>query len=329
MFPTLSVIRQSLPLTAPFRISRGVKVAADVVVVELRQGDRRGRGEAVPYARYGETVDSVIEQINEVSDAISSGLSQSQLQEALAPGAARNAIDCAYWDLAAQQIGQPVHDQLGLGPLPALVSALTVSLDSVEAMHAAALKLRNAPLLKVKVDAEDPETQLLAVRAAAPDARLIVDPNESWTFDILKAMQPILVEARVDLVEQPLPADEDAVLEGFVPLRPICADESCHVAEDLPRLLNRYQAINIKLDKAGGLMGALQLLWNAQSAGMLIMSGCMISSSLGIAPAFHIARHASYVDLDGPLWLEQDYKGGAYLRDGQLVAPEGYVWGGG
>jgi L-alanine-DL-glutamate epimerase-like enolase superfamily enzyme len=194
-------------------------------------------------------------------------------------------------------------------------------------MKAVAVQLRDAPLIKVKVDATDPEAQLRAVRAGAPNARLIVDPNESWNFDLLKAMQEVLVDVRVDLVEQPLPAQDDAALEGFRPARPICADESCHVAADLTTLLGRYQAVNIKLDKTGGLSDALELLRQARAAGLEVMCGCMICTSLSIAPAFHIARHAAFVDLDGPLWLKQDHPGGVRLENGKLLAPADALWG--
>jgi L-alanine-DL-glutamate epimerase-like enolase superfamily enzyme len=221
-----------------------------------------------------------------------------------------------------------VTAQLGHGPLPALTTALTVSIDTIDAMHAAAVRLRHAPLIKVKVDASQPEAQLRAVRAGAPDAKLIVDANEGWTFEILQSMQPVLVETRVDLLEQPLPVHADEALEGFHPARPICADESCHVASDLPRLLKRYQAVNIKLDKSGGLSGALQLLQQARAHGLQVMCGCMVSTSLSIAPAFHIARHADFIDLDGPLWLQADRANGVRMENEKLLAPSAALWGG-
>jgi L-Ala-D/L-Glu epimerase len=328
MLRELRAAHESWPLAAPFRISRGVKVAADVVVVEIDQGNARGRGEAVPYPRYGETVASVLEQVRSVATAISQGMTREALQEAMLPGAARNAIDCALWDLSAALTGQSVTEQLGQGPLPALTSALTVGLDIPSAMQAAAVLLREAPLIKVKLDASDPEGQLRAVRAGAPAARLIIDPNESWNLEILEAMQPVLVEARVELIEQPLPANDDMALKDFSPAVPICADESCHVAADLPKLRGRYQAVNIKLDKTGGLSGALELLQRARAQGLRVMCGCMICTSVSIAPAFHIARRADFVDLDGPLWLKQDHRGGARLENGNLLAPSAALWGG-
>jgi L-alanine-DL-glutamate epimerase-like enolase superfamily enzyme len=329
MLRELKAAHEAWPLATPFRISRGVKVIADVVVVEVRQGNARGRGESVPYARYGETVDSVLEQVRSITTAIAGGMTRETLQEALPPGAARNALDCALWDLSASLTAKSVTAQLGQGPLPALTSALTIGIDTPDAMRAAAVQLRAAPLIKVKVDAGNPEAQLRAVRAGAPNARLIVDPNESWNIEILEAMQPVLVDVRVELIEQPLPAKDDAALEGFRPVLPICADESCHVAADLPKLLKRYQAINIKLDKTGGLSGALELLQQARNAGLQVMCGCMVCTSLGIAPAFHIARHSDFVDLDGPLWLKQDHPGGARVEAGKLLPPSDALWGGG
>jgi L-alanine-DL-glutamate epimerase-like enolase superfamily enzyme len=328
MLRELSATHQSWPLAAPFRIARGVKTVAEVVLVEVHQGAARGAGEGVPYPRYGETVQSVLEQIRSVTPAIAAGMTREQLQLALPPGAARNAIDCALWDLSASLSGHSVAEQLKNGPVPALTTALTVGIDTPDGMRTAAERIRDVPLIKVKLDAGNPEAQLRAVRAGAPDARLIVDPNESWTLEILESMQAVLVEMGVELIEQPLPARDDEVLEGFQPAVAICADESCHVASDLPRLLMRYQAVNIKLDKTGGLSGALELLEAATQAGLKIMCGCMICTSLSIAPAFHIARHAQFVDLDGPLWLKQDRPGGVRLEAGELLPPSPASWGG-
>jgi len=329
MLPELSVSHESLPLASPFRISRGVKTAAEVVVAEVRRGPLLGRGESVPYARYGETVESVMGQLHGVVRYLQDGADRHDLAARLPPGAARNALDCALWDLNARQKGRSVAELLGEAPLPALESALTVSLDTADAMREAAAALRDMPLIKVKVDASDPEAQLRAVRAEVPGARLIVDPNESWDFHILRNIQGLLAELDVDLVEQPLAAGADDVLEGYSPLRPICADESCHTATDIEVLRRRYQAVNIKLDKTGGLTGALELLATARGAGMTIMCGCMISSSLSIAPAFHVARHAAFVDLDGPLWLRQDRDHGVRLADGLLQPAGALLWGGG
>ena len=327
MFRQLSASHRSWPLSAPFRIARGVKTVADTVEVSLRQGDHVGRGESVPYSRYGETVQIVLAQIDSIRADLEQGAGRRDLQNLLPPGAARNALDTALWDLESRQAGVAVDARLGQPPLDNLVSALTLSLDTPEKMGAAAAAVASAPLIKLKVDAWSPADRIRAVRQAAPLARLIVDPNESWDFALLRDLQPVLVENDVALVEQPLPANDDQALEGFSPARPICADESCHVAADLPRLRARYQAVNIKLDKTGGLTGALPLLEAAQADGFLIMVGCMVGSSLGIAPALHVARHASFVDLDGPWWLQQDMPGGVQFQQGHLLPPTAGFWG--
>lgn len=326
MFRSLSAGAEHWPLHTPFRIARGVKTAADVVAVTLTRGARQGRGESVPYARYGESLASVLEQIAGVASAIEAGADREALATLLPPGAARNALDCALWDLEAQETGVSVAARLGLAPPGPVVSALTVSLDAPEAMEAAAARMRRARLVKVKVDRDQIEARLRAVRRAAPEARLIVDPNESWDIETLAAAQPLLAELKVDLVEQPLPAGSNNDLAGFTSCAPICADEACHTADDLADLKGRYQVVNIKLDKAGGLTGALDLLTAARREGFGVMVGCMVSSSLSIAPAFHVARHADFVDLDGPIWLARDHDGGARQVGAELHPPEG-LWG--
>ena len=327
----LTLAHRSWPLAAPFRISRGVRTATEVVVATIDDGHHVGRGESLPYARYGESVATVTAQAEALADAIAGGLDRRQLLQALAPGAARNALDCALWDLESRRSGRSVAALLGQPDvLPPLASAQTVGLDTPERMALAARALAHLDLVKIKVDADDPATRIRAVRSALPRARLIVDPNESWTLAQLSALQPVLAEARVDLVEQPLPAAEDEGLAGFRSVARLCADESCHVAADLPRLRERYQVVNIKLDKSGGLTAALDLLAAAQAQGFGIMVGCMICTSLAIAPAWHVARHAEFVDLDGPLWLVEDHPGGATMRgDGLLQPPAPRLWGGG
>ncbi|MFT3756370.1 MAG: dipeptide epimerase [Pseudoxanthomonas sp.] len=317
----------SWPLERPFRISRGVKTAAEVVHVEVREGNARGRGEAVPYARYGESIDSVLEQLESVQTAFANGEPQASLAHLLPAGAARNALDCALWDLQARLSGVPVHAQLGDDALAPMVSAVTISLDTPERMAAAARAVATAPLVKIKVNAEDCEARIRAVRSATPDARLIVDPNESWNLDLLRALQPVLRETRIALVEQPLPAGEDAVLTGFHSEIPLCADESCHTRDDLEEIATRYQVVNIKLDKTGGLTEAVELLRAARARNLGVMVGCMIASSLGIVPALHVARHADFVDLDGPWWLRDDYPDGVQIRDGLLSPPQAGFWG--
>lgn len=327
MSRTLHAWHDRFPLRAPFRISRGVKTAADVVMVTIAQEDAVGRGEAVPYPRYGESVESALAAIDGVRGLVEAGGGRAALMEALPPGAARNAIDCALWDLEARLSGVDVADAIGGGALAPVASALTIAIDAPEAMAAAAAAVASAPVLKVKVDAQYPAGQIRAVRTAAPGAALIVDPNESWDRAMLEAMQPVLVEARVALLEQPVPADADAWLEGFVPAVPICADESVHVAGDLARVAARYQAVNIKLDKTGGLTAALELLAAARARGQGVMTGCMVSSSLSIAPALHLALRSDFVDLDGPLWLLEDRAGGVRGETGLIHPPAAGFWG--
>lgn len=328
MFRQLTIRHDRLPLVAPFRIARGVKHAADVVTVTLYQTGRTGRGESVPYGRYGESVASVIAEMNSLHHDLVAGMGRDELQTRLPPGAARNALDTALWDLESQLHDVPVWTQLARPPRAPLTTALTVSIDTPERMGEAAARIADAGLIKIKVDAEQSAARIEAVRQAAPSARLIVDPNESWTIDLLHDLQPILENAGVELLEQPLPADADDALLDFVSRIPICADEACHVTADLPRLRGRYQAVNIKLDKTGGLTEAWRLLRAARSEGFLIMVGCMMCSSLGIAPALEIAREAQFVDLDGPLWLQNDYPDGVSLRGGLLMPPSAAFWGG-
>jgi len=328
MLRGLNIRHRSAPLKAPFRISRGVKYAADVVVVELTQDSCVGRGESVPYARYGESVASVMDEIEALRDVVCIGMGRDELQARVGPGAARNAVDCALWDLEAQLNHVPVWKQLAKPRHAPLVTALTVTLDTPQEMEKAAARIADAKLIKIKVGTDDPVPRIEAVRRAAPSARLIVDPNESWTIDILRDVQPALERAAVSLLEQPLSADADDDLIGFSSRIPICADEACHTVTDLPRLLNRYQAINIKLDKTGGLTEAWRLLHAGRAAGFGIMVGCMVCSSLGIAPALEVAREADFIDLDGPLWLENDHAGGVTLQDGLLMPTAPGFWGG-
>ncbi len=327
MLRALTVRHCSFPLVAPFRIARGVKHAADVVLVELQQGGNSGRGESVPYARYGESVESVIAQLESVRAEVIAGMGREELQARLPAGAARNAMDSALWDLEARLTSVPVWAGLARpSPLP-LTSAITIGIDTPQRMGEEAARLAGAGLIKVKLDAHEPAARIGAVRRAAPDARLIVDPNESWSIELLRDMQPALENAGVALVEQPLPADADDALLDFAPRVPVCADESCHVAADLPRLRGRYQAVNIKLDKTGGLTEAWRLLRSARADGFRIMVGCMVCSSFGIAPALEVAREAEFVDLDGPLWLKGDYADGVRLSHGLLVPPQPGFWG--
>jgi L-alanine-DL-glutamate epimerase-like enolase superfamily enzyme len=327
MSRTLHAEHDCFPLIRPFRIARGTKTAADVVTVTVRDGDMVGRGEAVPYPRYGETIEGTLAAIAGVRPLIERGGGRAQLLDALPAGAARNALDCALWDLEARLSRRDVAAMIGGPALAAMPSAMTIVIDTPDAMARDAATLADAPVLKIKVDANEPAAQVRAVRAAAPKADLIVDPNESWDQALVEAMQPVLLECRVGLLEQPVPADADGWLEGFTPEVPICADESVHVAADLEVVARRYQAVNVKLDKTGGLTEALELAQAARARGLGLMTGCMVSSSLSIAPALHIAMMSDFVDLDGPVWLREDRPGGVVAENGFIHPPAAGFWG--
>lgn len=326
MLRTLLVRPERLPLREPFRISRGVKTATDVVVVEVREGELVGRGECVPYPRYGESSESVVQQLSALGQRLSAGEDPHAVAAVLPPGAARNALDCAAWDLAAQRKGISVGDQIGR-KVKTITTAVTISLDSIDAMHAAAVAVANAKLIKIKLSPEEPAARLAAVMAGAPDARYIIDPNESWSIATLEAMAPLLADSRIALVEQPLPADSDAALRGLDYPARLCADESIHDRATLDAVLGKYDMINIKLDKTGGLTEALALQAAAREAGLGVMNGCMICSSLSIAPALLIACESDIVDLDGPWWLAADRPGGCRIVNGELLPPAPGFWG--
>jgi L-alanine-DL-glutamate epimerase-like enolase superfamily enzyme len=321
MTRSLNVRSERWPLREPFRISRGVKEAAEVVVVEARDGEFIGVGEAVPYARYGESVDGVRAAAATVADVFSAGLERAQLQLLLPAGAARNAVDCALWDLEAKRSGRDAAAIAGLNAPRELISAVTISLDEAERMAVAAAAAADAPLLKVKVNADNPVGRIAAVRAVAPNARLIVDANESWTPGLLEEWLPEMAALDVALIEQPLPAGDDGSLATIKSPVPICADEAAHVTADLNRLSLRYQCVNIKLDKAGGLTEALVMRRRAVELGLKVMIGCMICTSLSIAPALLLADGADFVDLDGPWWLRQDREAGVRFARGRMTAP--------
>jgi L-alanine-DL-glutamate epimerase-like enolase superfamily enzyme len=323
----LSVTAERWPIAGSFAISRGAKTEAHVVVATLTDGEHVGRGECVPYARYGETVDGVIAAIERLGPVLASGLDRSALAASLPAGAARNALDCALWDLEAKRAGQPVHVLADLPPPSALVTAYTISLSAAEAMAEAAAAASARPLLKVKLGAPGDPTRIAAVRKAAPNSELIVDANEGWRTADLAGNLAACAEAGVRLVEQPLPADDDAALASVPHLVPICADESVHDRASLPALRGRYGAVNIKLDKTGGLTEALAVAAAARALGFDVMVGCMVSTSLAIAPALLVAQGARYVDLDGPLLLTHDRPHG--LRyDGSVVHPASpALWG--
>jgi L-alanine-DL-glutamate epimerase-like enolase superfamily enzyme len=323
----LSVRIERWPLASAFAISRGRKTEAVVVVAELSDGTHRGRGESVPYARYGETADGIVAAIEAMRPALERGLDRAGLQDAMRSGAARNALDCAYWDVNAKAVGRRAHELAGLGAPAPLTTAYTISLDTPAAMAAAAERAAWRPLLKVKLGDEDDAKRIAAVRRAAPRAEIIVDVNEGWRADDLAPNLAACADAGVTLVEQPLPEGKDEALARIKRVIPVCADESVHDRASLETLAGKYDAVNVKLDKAGGLTEALALAGAAEQRGLSVMVGCMVATSLAMAPAMLVAQRARVVDLDGPLILAKDRPAG--LRyDGSLVyPPEPALWG--
>ena len=314
------------PLKEPFRISRGSRTEARVIVVTVTDGKHTGRGEGAPLARYGQSVDSVLAQIESVKrEKI---LDRRQLQKLLPAGAARNALDCALWELEAKISGKRVCELANIPIVPEVETSFTISLDTSEIMAAAAKARATLPILKLKLSGDDADlARMKAVRAAAPASRLFIDANESWSPEHYRKIVPALKEFGVELIEQPFLADADEVLESLDHLVPVCADESCHTSADLPRLKNRYEAINVKLDKTGGLTEALRLRENARQSGFKLLIGCMVCTSLGIAPARLLASAANYVDLDGPLLLVRDRDHGLAYRNGKIEMPSRELWG--
>ena len=316
----IKVSRDAFQLAQVFTISRGSRTQADVLTVTL---DGVGRGECVPYARYGETMDSVTEQIARLPDS----LTRESLQNLLPAGAARNAVDCAFWDLAAKQAGCRVWDLLGLpAPRPEM-TAYTLSLDTPEKMEEQARQNAKRPLLKIKLGTPDDMARLEAVRRGAPDARIIVDANEGWTAEVYAELAPHLIRLGVQMVEQPLPADADDMLAEIERPLPVCADESCHDRASLPGLRGKYDMVNIKLDKTGGLTEALALKTQALAEGYDVMVGCMVGSSLAMAPATILAQGVAFTDLDGPLLLAEDRDEPLKFDDAGVHAPASNLWG--
>ncbi len=323
----LTVQREAWPLAGVFTIARGSRTEAKVLLVEIRDGDAVGRGECVPYARYGESLDSVAAQIAGVAPDIERGADRDWLQSALAAGAARNAVDCALWDLEAKRAGQPAWQLAGLLEPGPVTTAFTISLDTAEKMAEAARTESWRPLLKLKLTGDGDMERLRAIRAAAPDSRLIVDANEAWSPEDLDTMPDMLARLGVEMIEQPLPADSDDALLGYASPIPICADESCHDSDSLPQLAGKYSMVNIKLDKAGGLTEALKLRAAAEKAGFAIMVGCMVGTSLAMAPAVLVAQDTAFVDLDGPLWMRRDREPGLEFSGSEIMPPTPDLWG--
>jgi L-alanine-DL-glutamate epimerase-like enolase superfamily enzyme len=310
-------------LAQVFTISRGSRTEAKVLTVRITDGDAVGMGECVPYARYGETLESVTAQI----EGLSGTITRAALYDLLPAGAARNAVDCALWDLEAKQTGTPVWQLAGLKPLQPEITAYTLSLDTPEKMREQAAKHAFRPLLKIKLGTPDDMPRLEAVRAGAPDSTIIVDANEGWTAEVYADLAPHLVRLGVALVEQPLPAGEDDALIGMERPVPVCADESCHDRTSLPKLKGKYDVVNIKLDKTGGLTEALALRDAALAEGYDVMVGCMVGSSLAMAPAVLVAQGAKIVDLDGPLLLAEDRTAALTFDSAGVHPPTRALWG--
>jgi len=323
----LSVRVERFPIAGGFAISRGSKREAAVVVAEISDGAHVGRGECLPYARYGETVEGVAADIEACASALAEGLTRAALQSLLPAGAARNALDCALWDLAAKRSGKRAAELLGLPPLRPVTTAFTLSLGSPEVMAAKAREASAYPLLKLKLGGDGDKERLRAVREAVPSARLIADANEAWQPHDTESLLAAAAAEAVELVEQPLPAGSDGVLAEIERPVPVCADESAHDSVSLAALSSRYDAVNIKLDKTGGLTEALRTAERARALGLKIMVGSMVSTSLAIAPALLVAQEAEWVDLDGPLLLVHDRVPGLAYEDARVFPPEPALWG--
>ncbi len=324
----LTVEVERFPVAGRFTIARGSRTEIAVVTATIGEGGARGRGECVPYARYGETVESVCGLIEGLRGRIETGLSRAELQDALPAGAARNAVDCALWDLDAKLTGVPAHVAAGIDRLAPVTTAYTISLDTAEAMAEATARAAARPILKIKLGAPEGDLErIAAVRAAAPDATLIADANEGWTEENLARHLAACADAGFALIEQPVPADRDAILADRPRDVLVCADESLHDRQGLERLVGRYDAINIKLDKAGGLTEALALAAEAQRLGFSLMIGCMLGTSLAMAPGLLIAPKARFVDLDGPLLLARERENGLRYEGSTVYPPASSLWG--
>ena len=327
MARVISAEMERFPIAGTFTISRGSKTEAEVITVTIAERGHSGRGECVPYKRYGETMDGVYAAIEAMRDRIAGGLSRTALLDAMPAGAARNAIDCALWDLEAKLTGKPVAAAIGALATKPLETAYTLSLAEPEAMAAQARANAARPLLKVKIGGDNDMARIRAVTEAAPKSRIILDANEGWTDETIEANLGFAARHGIALVEQPLPAGKDDILRRIAHPVPICADESVHAAKDLDALVGLYDAVNIKLDKSGGLTEALRLRDRARDLGFGIMVGCMVGTSLAMAPAVLLAQDADFVDLDGPLLLARDREPGLVYHGSLVSPPDRVLWG--
>ncbi len=315
------------PIAGAFVIARGSKTEAHVIVAEITEGAHVGRGEATPYTRYGESVEACIAELDALRETVEAGLDRTALQRRLAAGAARNALDCALWDLEAKQAGRRAWSLAGFDRLEAVQTCYTLSLAPAVEMAQAARAAAGRPVLKLKIGGADDLDRVEAVRAAAPRSRLVVDANEALDFATLRRLAPDFARLGVVLIEQPLPAGQDEGLEGYASPVPLCADESIHTRADLDASAGRYGVVNIKLDKTGGLTEALALRQAARDRGLAVMAGCMVATSLAMAPALLIAQEAAVADLDGPLLLARDREPGLSITGSMIEAPSPALWG--
>ncbi|MGX5828317.1 N-acetyl-D-Glu racemase DgcA [Mesorhizobium sp. 43Arga] len=327
MARVISVEAERFPIAGTFTISRGSKTEAEVITCTISQDGHSGRGECVPYKRYGETMDGVRDAIEAMRERIVDGIDRTALLDAMLAGAARNAVDCALWDLQAKISGKPVANAIWPAPLRALETAYTLSLGEPEAMAAQARTNAGRPLLKVKIGSDNDMARIRAVTEAAPQSRIILDANEGWTDDNIVANLAFAAEQGIALVEQPLPAGRDEILRHIAHPVPICADESVHEAKNLETLAGLYDAVNIKLDKSGGLTAALMLRDRARELGFGVMVGCMVGTSLAMAPAVLLAQDADFVDVDGPLLLARDRVPGLVYQGSLVSPPDRALWG--
>lgn len=327
MVRVLSVEEERFPIAGTFTISRGSKTEAEVITCTIAESGHTGRGECVPYKRYGETMASVREAIEQARAAVEDGASRTDLLTLMPAGAARNAVDCALWDLEARTTGIAVASRLGLTSPRALETAYTLSLGEPEAMAAQARANAMRPLLKVKIGGDNDIARIRAVAEAAPASRIILDANEGWTDANIVENLATAAALGIALIEQPLPAGADQILARIPHPVPVCADESVHAAKDLDKLKGLYDAVNIKLDKSGGLTAALELHNQARALGFQVMVGCMVGTSLAMAPAVLLAQDADFVDLDGPLLLARDRSPGLVYEGSMVSPPSSLLWG--
>ncbi len=323
----LSIQTRVWPLREPFVIARSSQTACEVIVVQLVAGGYAGRGEAVGVDYHGETIDSMRAQIEGVREVIERGIDRRQLLEILPAGGARNALDAALWDLEAKRTGTSVWQLAGIARPRTVSTCVTIGIRSIAEYEARARALARYEWIKVKVSAERPLEAVAAVRRGAPAAHLVVDANQSWSVETLQELAPALAQLRVDLLEQPVPENDDGMLAQLELPVPICADEPANTAEDLPRLIDRYDFVNIKLDKSGGLTAALDFAQAARAAGMRLMVGCMVGGSLAMAPGMVLAQLCEIADLDGPLLQAEDWPEGIEYRDGVMSLPSRTLWG--